>query len=222
MGQQEQACSGSKSSWDHGIPASYRNPHLITLVRTILRKSRKYTAVTVAGGVAYWLLYAFSSGIFRLYPYDMAHYYPINPVFFVDSSSLRGVYDSLMLWFPVGNFMVVFSVGILSFSILLSLLFSMSVLMVAYGFRTKELERIPGLIGFLGLVPAMLTGGCCSVPFGMLILSSLTPSTFLFSFAYDHPFATNATVSGLMLLSVLYTARKAARNSCATGKSCGT
>lgn len=179
-------------------------------------RSRGNKVVTLTGGLAFWLLYAASSGIIRYYSWNLAQYYQANPIFFTDFSSLKGAYDSEVIWFPGANFVVVLSLGVLFFSVLLSSLFSISVLMVSHGLWTRGPGRKPGFVGFLGLVPAVLTGGCCSLPFGILLSLYFAPAAFLFNLAYDHSFVTNATIASLMLVSVLYSARKAGRNACET------
>jgi len=178
--------------------------------------SWKYKGVTFVGGLAFWLLYAISSGIIRYYSWNLAKYYNTNPVYFTNFSSLKGVYDSMIIWFPGDHFVVVLSVGIVLFSILLSLLFSLSILMISHSLRTGLPGRKPGLIGFLGLVPAMLTGGCCALPLGIVLSLYVAPAAFLFNLAYDHSFFTNATITGLMLVSVFYTGRKTSREACET------
>lgn len=126
------------------------------------------------GGLAFWLLYAASSGIIRYYSWNLAQYFQANPVFLTDFSSLKGAYGSKIIWFPGANFVVVLSLGVLFFSILLSSLFSISVLMVSHGLWTRGPGRKPGFVGFRGLFLL-----CSPVDVAVFLSEYCFPSTLL-------------------------------------------
>ncbi len=175
----------------------------------------KFRGILAASAVAYWLVYSFSSGMLRYYPFDVTpllegvRFYRIAL-----GGGLYGLYNSGIVWFPNGHLEVVLLYGTAFFSLLLSTLFGLSIALFVHGPRNSTLERTSGSIGskdlspsLLGLLPALFTGGCCSLPFGTLILSFLSSPVLSF-FVYDYSIITNPAVAIVMLVSVVYTVKR--------------
>jgi hypothetical protein len=172
----------------------------------------KYGLTLLIAGVAYWILYAFSAGIIFYYSFDLA---PLlresqvsNPYFITESGSLTGLYNSGMIWYPTNHLQVNLLYGPTFFSIVLSLLFGLNVLLFVYGIGSKQSVSGLGLNGVAGIVPALFSGGCCAVPFGTVLLASFIPSAALSSFVYGYVIVTNSLFSALMLFALLYGARR--------------
>jgi hypothetical protein len=192
---------------------------------------RWYRAAFLASSFTYWLLYSFSSGLFTYYSFDLA---PLlksasvpNPNFFVYTQSLTDFYDSGMVWYPTNHFQVNLLFGPTAFSLILSGLFGLNIALFAFGLRRDAFRRRNGSIGptgsfssLLGLLPALFSGGCCSVPFGVLLLGSFLPSAGLSVFVYSYPWLTNAVAATAMLVSVLYISKRNT-NCCSCGRPAG-
>ena len=99
-----------------------------SIFEEILAKSLKYKIVALVSALAYWLLYAYSSGMFQYYysiditPYLKEDGLP-NPQFF-SPSNLASLYYSGVIWYPTPHLELVFFLGQTFFSIRLSVLFS--------------------------------------------------------------------------------------------------
>ncbi len=177
----------------------------------------------LASALAYWLLYSFSSGMFFYYPdFDSTPYLKEagipNPYPVTIRGGLRGLYFSGWLWWPNGHLQVNLLYGPSIFSVILSSLFGLSIVLVVWNLRNGILKtkHRPGgskgsLATLLSFLPALFSGGCCSVPFGAILLGSFLPSAGLSAFLYDYPPVINAVAAIVMLASVLYMARRASK-----------
>jgi hypothetical protein len=187
---------------------------VFSLLGQIPGRSVKYKIVAFVSAIAYWLLYAYSAGMFFYYSFDVTQYIREegipNPSFGLDLSSLSGFYNSGLVWYPTGHLALILFMGPMIFSIVLSVLFALSIVLIAYNIRLQgRIRKSGGLVGFLGIIPAIFTGGCCSVPLATLLLGSIVPSTVLLNIEFDNPFLLNFLTVLLMVSAVIYTARKA-------------
>lgn len=196
-----------------------------SVLRRILASSAKYKAVASLSGIAYWLIYGYSTGMYFYYSFDATQYLKAsgmtNPYFIPPSSfgDLTALYDSGVVWFPTSHLQFNFLFGQTFFSALLSILFSLSILLLLYSFRFKGLSKKgQGLAGIFGIVPALFSGGCCAVPVATLLLGSIVPSSVLFNFEFGDPLLMNLVIVILMLSSIMYTSKKIAkaRDTCKT------
>jgi hypothetical protein len=206
---------------------SQKSGSVFLLLRQILARSAKYKATALLSAFGYWLLYGYSTGMYFYYSFDVTQYLKAsgttNPYFIppVSLNDLAAVYNSGVVWFPTSHLQLNFMLGPTFFSILLSVLFSMSILLLIYSFRFKGMNRKQqGLAGFFGVIPALFSGGCCAVPVATLLLGSIVPSAVLANIEFGDPLLLNLLIVILILSSIYYTARKIikSRNSC---QACG-
>ncbi len=185
-----------------------------SLLKLVLRQS-KFKGIILVSFVAYWILYALSSGMFFYYKVDITPLLktsPVpNPYFIVSFRSFTGLYNSGMIWFPNGHLQINLLYGPTIFSVLLAGLFGLNMLLLSYSFHLGGLSKGQGTSGLLGMVPALFSGGCCSVPFGLVLIGTMVPTAALSTFAYTYPVLTNIFFAVLMLLSIVYTSRKISR-----------
>jgi len=66
-------------------------------------------------------------------------------------------------------------------------------------------------MGILAIIPAIFSGGCCSIPIGAVLFGALIPSGVLYNLVWGYPFITNLIVALLMVVSIVYTKRKLLR-----------
>lgn len=199
---------------------SKQSRSVFSLLRQILRQSIKYKMVALASALAYWLLYAYSSGMFFYYTFDVLPYVKedglSNPQFY-PPGNLAGLYYAGMIWYPTSHLQLNFFLGQTFFSILLAVLFSLSILLLSYSFRFKGMnKKQQGFAGFFGVIPALFSGGCCAVPVATLLLGSIVPVTVLANIEFEDPLLLNLFIVILMLSSIYYTGRKIIKtaNSC--------
>lgn len=193
---------------------------VFSLIRKILGQSAKYKFAALLSALAYWLLYGYSTGMFFYYSFDVTAYLKgsgmTNP-YFVSSTNLAGLYDAGVVWYPTSHLQFDFLLGPTFFSILLSVLFSFSIILLIYSFRFKGLsKKRQGFMGLFGMIPAIFSGGCCAVPIATLLLGSIVPSAILFNLEFGDPLLLNLLIALLMSFSICYTAKKIVktRNSC--------
>lgn len=176
----------------------------------IVFRSSKYKALALLVGGLYWLVYALSSGMVFYYRSDvtalLASSGVPNPYFVISLGSFENFYLSGVVWYPSGHFQLNLLIGPTFFSFLLSSLFALSVVLLAYGVRLRGVPRRPGIAGFAAVIPAIFSGGCCSAPLGLALLGTFLSSTALFSFVYEYAFAVNAAVAILLYASNIYAA----------------
>ncbi len=191
---------------------------MVSTPRSVLRQSWKFRAAALVSLAGYWLLYAASSGMFFYYRVDIAPLLknsPVpNPYFFVHSRSFVDLYNSGMVWIPNGHLQVNLLFGPTIFSIFLSALFAPSMLLLLYGLSARGLTKKHGIVGLLAMIPAVFSGGCCSIPFGVLLLGTFVPSAALSTFVYAYPVLTNTFIAVLMLVSLVYSSRKISHLRC--------
>jgi hypothetical protein len=194
---------------------------ILSLFRQILASSVRYKIVTVLSAIGYWLLYGYSAGMYSYYSFDVTSYIREegipNPLFGLDLSSLSGFYNSGLIWYPTGHIALIFFMGPMIFSIALSVLFGLSVILIVYNVSLKSrIRKSGGLAGFLAIIPAIFTGGCCSVPVATLLLGSVVPSAVLVNIEFDNPFLLNFLTALVMFSAIIYTGQKIN----AQGRSC--
>lgn len=138
---------------------------LLSLFRQILCNSSKYKAVALLSPVGYWLLYGYSTGMNFYYSFGVTKYLQAsgmtNPYFIPPGSfgDLVALYDSGVVWFPTPHLQFNFLFGQTFFSVLLSVLFSLSILLLVYSFRFKGLsKKEQGFAGVFGIIPALFSG----------------------------------------------------------------
>ena len=208
--------------------SSQRPNSIFSLLRQILGRSLKYKVVALLSAIAYWLLYAYSTGMYFYYPFDVTQYLTAtgttNPYFVppVSLADLPAIYDSGVVWFPTSHLQLNLFLGPTFFSILLSILFSISILLMVYSFGFKGVNgKRQGLAGFFGVIPAIFSGGCCSVPIATLLFGSIVPSTVLTNIEFGDPLLLNLLIVILMVSSIYYTSRTVinSKNSCEVCKS---
>ncbi len=191
-----------------------RSSSVFSLLKVMLG-SRKFKAFAVAGWVGYWLLYAFSGGMFFYYSSDLTPLLktsPVpNPYFLKSFSSFLGFYNSGMIWYPNGHLQVNLLYGPFIFSIILSTLFSLNIVLTVFSIRFTHISRGAGHVGVLALIPALFSGGCCSVPFGLALIGIFAPTVGLTTLVYDYPYLVNLAFVILMFLSLVYVGRRLVR-----------
>jgi hypothetical protein len=187
----------------------------MTSLLGMILHSRKFKAVALVSGLGYWLLYAFSGGMIFYYQTDIT---PLlvaspapNPYFLNDFSSFFGFYNSGMIWYPNGYLQVNLLYGPLIFSAILSTLFSLNTALTLFSLRFAHFQRRVGPAGFLALVPALFSGGCCSVPFGLALVGLFAPTVGLTTLVYDYPYLINLAFLILMVASLIFVGRRLAR-----------
>ncbi len=199
-----------------------RSPSVFSLLRVILG-SGKFKVSAVAGWLGYWLLYAFSGGMFFYYSSDITALLKAssvsNPYFLNYFSSFYRFYNSGMIWYPNGHLQVNLLYGPLIFSLILSTLFSLNVVMMVFSVRFTHIGRGAGPVGILALIPALFSGGCCSVPFGLALIGMFAPTAGLTTLVYNYPYLTNITFVILMFLSLILVSRRLVRvTTCPPGR----
>jgi len=174
-------------------------------------------SLLLVGGI-YWFLYALSSGLIFYYRADVT---PLlisskvpNPYTITRSGSFTDLYQSGVIWYPSGHLQLNFLVGPTFFSLLLSSLFALDVTLLIYSLRLRGMEERTGFAGFLAIIPAVFSGGCCSIPLGLYLIGSLLPSAALFPLIYDYSFFTNSLVAILVYISLGYTANRISLCAC--------
>lgn len=185
-----------------------------SLLKLALRQS-KFKGIILVSFVAYWILYALSSGMFFYYKVDITPLLktsPVpNPYFIVSFVNFPSLYNSGMIWFPNGHLQINLLYGATIFSVLLAALFALNMLLLSYSSHLGGLSKRQGTSGLLGMVPALFSGGCCSIPFGLLLIGTIAPTAALSTFAYTYPVLTNIFFAVLMLFSIVYTSQKISR-----------
>ncbi len=183
--------------------------------------TRGFKAIALGSWLGYWFLYAFSGGMIFYYSTDLASFLSTfrtlsNPYFLKDFSSFFGFYNSGVIWYPNGHLQVNLLYGPLLFSLVLSTLFSLTIVLTVFGIRFNQIRRGAGPLGAVSLVPALFSGGCCSVPLGLAFLGILIPGIFtptlgITTLVYGHPYVINLAFGIVMLLSLIYTGRRLVR-----------
>jgi hypothetical protein len=208
-------------------PSRRKDSTTFSIIRHILCQSVKYKLFALGADIAYWLLYAYSSGIFLYYSPDITPYLNRdglpNPQF-LPPSNLAGLYDSGVIWYPTGHLELILFLGPTFFSVLLSILFSLSIILLIYSLRFGRFSKRAShgsFLGLFGMIPAIFSGGCCAVPVATLLFGSILPSSLLFNFEFEDPLLLNLVIVILMLSSILYTAKRIGKenpNACQTCK----
>jgi hypothetical protein len=182
-------------------------------LRTILG-SRKFKVLAVASWLGYWLLYAFSGGMFFYYSTDITPLLKTsqepNPYFLNYYSSSFGFYNSGMIWYPNGHLQVNLLYGPTFFSIILSTLFSLNIVLTLFSIGFTHVRRAAGPVGVLALIPALFSGGCCSIPLGLALIGIFAPTVGLTTLVYDYPFWINLAFAILLIVSLVYVGRRVA------------
>jgi hypothetical protein len=196
---------------------------LHSLLRSVLG-IRRFRIVATASWFGYWFLYSISSGMFFYYPFDVTpllqKYQVANPAFVNYFSGFFGFYDSGIIWYPDGHLQVNLIYGPFAFSLVLATLFSLNIAFALFSLTFVQIKRAAVSVGALALIPALFSGGCCSVPLGVALFGVLAPASGLFTLAYDYSYAVDFAVALLMLSSLVFLGKKVARCCCApTGKS---
>jgi hypothetical protein len=177
--------------------------------------SRKFKILAVASWLGYWLLYAISGGMFFYYSFDLAPLLKTsavpNPYFFNIFVNFISFYDSGMIWFPTAHLQVNLLYGPTFFSIILSTLFSLNIVLTVFSIRFTRFSRRTGPAGLLALIPAFFSGGCCSVPFGLALIGLFAPTVGLTTLVYDYPYLINLAFFFLMFFSLVYVSRRVVR-----------
>ncbi len=192
----------------HQMEMPDRRSSVFYLLRVML-SSRKFKVLAVVGWLGYWLLYAFSGGMFFYYPnFDLTPYIKglPNPEFVSN-----GPYFSGFLWWPNGHLQVNLLYGPFIFSLILSTLFSLNLVLTLFSIRFAHFSKGAGPAGILALIPALFTGGCCSVPFGLSLIGILAPTVGLTTLVYEYPHVINLAFVFVMLFSLVYVARRVVR-----------
>ena len=186
------------------------------LLRTILR-ARGYKALMAGSWLGYWLLYVVSGGMFFYYSFDifplLQKYKVPNPSFFNYFSGPIGLYNSGIIWYPNGHLQINLVYGPFVFSLVLATLFSLNLVLTVFSLRFSHFTRRTGPVGLLALVPALFSGGCCSVPIGLALVGVFAPAAGLFTLVYDYSYLINLAFAILMVLVLLYVGRRVARTS---------
>ncbi len=192
---------------------SPKQDSILSLFEEIFRDSVKYRMFGVACASAYWLLYAYSGGILFYYPFDviayLRHIGVANPSFSFDFSSFNAFYNSGVVWYPTQHIGLVLFIGPTAFSIALSVLFGLNMVLFAYSLRSKFRIEKRGLLGMAGIIPALFTGGCCVAPIATLLLGSVIPTTVLVEIEFGNSsLLLNLLGLSLMIFFIIYNARR--------------
>jgi hypothetical protein len=195
-------------------PGPETTEQVSSLLRTILH-SRRFKVLAVGSWLGYWLLYAFSGGTFFYYSFDLTSLLRTssvpNPYYINDFSSFFGFYNSGMVWYPNGHLQVNLLYGPFIFSLVLATLFSLNIVLTVFSIPFAHFTRGPGPMGLLALVPALFSGGCCSVPLGLSLIGIFAPTVGLTTLVYDYPYLINLAFVILMFLSLVYVGRRLAK-----------
>jgi hypothetical protein len=181
-------------------------------VLKLVAGSWKYRLVFIASMIGYWIVYSISAGMFFYYSFDLTPFlissHVPNPYFIMYTQSFMGLYDSGMILYPTNHLQVNLLFGPTFFSIVLSVLFGLNMMVVGYSLSTKSTASRSGLSSFAAIVPAMFSGGCCAVPLGTVLLASFIPATALSTFVYSYVAVTNALFGVLLFVTLAYGARR--------------
>lgn len=173
-----------------------------------------------ASAVSYWFLYAFSAGVVFYYSYDLT---PLlsqlsaagvpNPHYIVYATrGFMGFYYSGVVWFPTNHLQLNLLFGPTLFSILLSVLFGLNMALLGYSFSSRSKTRTLGLNGLVGIIPTLFTGGCCTLPFGTILLSYFFPlaagPSILSGLEFNYAPLMDSFLAGLMLFVLVRSANK--------------
>jgi len=165
-------------------------------------------------GIGYWLVYFLSGGWLFYSQIDfskiMAEYHIPSVRFIPPSGGLFGLYNAGFAWNITGHLELNLIYGPLLFSVLLAVMFSISVNLMVVGLRASRFKKA-GSMGILAIIPAIFSGGCCSIPIGAVLFGALIPSGVLYNLVWGYPFITNLIVALLMVVSIVYTKRKLLR-----------
>ncbi|MDG6953785.1 MAG: hypothetical protein JRN33_02220 [Nitrososphaerota archaeon] len=205
-----------KSASDDGHQAEMpnRSSSIPYLLRTIL-SSRKFKVLAAGSWLGYWLLYSVSGGMFFYSSFDVSPLLKTslvpNPYFISDFSSFSGFYNSGMVWYPDGHLQINLVYGPLIFSLILATLFSMNIILTLFSVGFARFTKGTGTIGILALLPALFSGGCCSVPLGLALVGIFAPTAGLTALVYGYPYLINLAFVILMVLSLFYIGRRVAK-----------
>ena len=173
--------------------------------------------VLLAGSwLGYWLLYMISGGMFFYYSFDVTpllqKYQVPNPSFFNYFGPL-GLYNSGIIWYPNGHLQVNLVYGPFVFSLVLATLFSLNMVLMVFSLRFSRFMRRTGPVGLVALVPALFSGGCCSVPIGLALVGVFALAAGLFTLVCDYSYLINLAFAILMVFVLLHVGRRVARTS---------
>ncbi|MDG6981651.1 MAG: hypothetical protein JRN51_11150, partial [Nitrososphaerota archaeon] len=116
-----------------------------------------------------------------------------------------------MVWYPDGHLQLNLVYGPTLFSIILSTLFSLNIVLTVFGVRFARARRGPRAFGVLALIPALFSGGCCTVPLGLSFIGLFAPTLDLTTLVYHYPVAINLGFVIVMILSLEYVGRSLGR-----------
>jgi hypothetical protein len=184
-------------------------------VNTVLRSGR-FGHIFASTALGYWLLTAFSEGIIQFYAKAFNLAAALGNLPNPEPVTNEGWYYLGVIWFPNDHFQVTLLAGPVFFSILLSILFGLSMSLLSFLFASRCAGARFGLAGFLGFIPSFFSSAapCCAAPLGTLFLSTVAPSAALVAFSFTYEPETKAIIAILMLLSIVYISKKTSGLAC--------
>lgn len=172
------------------------------VINSILR-GRRFKAVFAGSAISYWLLYAFSSGIIFYYSFPVTNLGHINNPYFASINP----YWSGLVWFPTSNVQLNLFYGPTAFSIVLSTLFGLNISLLVFNIISRKIGKVQA-INLVGLIPALVSGGCCAFPLGAAFLVLFIPLSVLSIFIYDYVGVLNYIFALIMAGTIVYSARR--------------
>lgn len=174
-------------------------------VSTVMR-SRRFSLIFAVTAFGYWLLTAFSEGIIQFYSKAFNLAAVLGNLPNPEPVTNYGWYYLGVIWFPNDHFQVTLLAGPVFFSVLLSVLFGLSMSLLTYLFVSRYRSAGIGLTGFLGFIPSFFSSAapCCAAPLGTLLLSTVAPSAALVAFSFTYEPETKAVIALFMFLSIAY------------------
>ena len=173
-----------------------------------------------AAATGFWLVYAFSESMISYYPKAFNLALVVGNLPNPQRVTDEGWYYLGYLWFPNDHLQVTLLAGPVFFSLLLSVLFGVSISLFSYSVSARY--SLPGLgaAGALGVIPALFSSSapCCILPLGSLFVAAFAPSVALSTFTFTYGPVTSVAIAAIMLLSVLYLSGKIAGLNCTVGK----
>lgn len=175
----------------------------------MVKKEIKTVLLSLIISISYWIIFAFSSGMFEYYPVSLYDVLEIgvgtNPVFVLHTGDIYSIMEySGLYWYPTYHFGITFPI----FPFLISVLLTFAVYFLAMDLITIFKLRVKSKKTFLILAPTVAssvfsTGACCSLPIAYFILAlflSATTSFAVYLIFAEYSYLMDAIVISLMLL----------------------
>lgn len=190
-----------------------------SLIASMFR-SRRFTPILAVSAACFWFVYTFSESMISYYPKAFNLALVVGNLPNPQPVTDEGWYYLGYLWFPNDHLQLTLLAGPVFFSLLLSVLFGISISLFSYSVSARY--SLPGLgaAGALGVVPALFSSSapCCILPLGSLFVAAFVPSVALSTFTFTYGPITSLAIAAIMFVSVLYLSGKIAGSNCEVAK----